>query len=188
MLQDERDGQIERFVNDGLKHALQEAQREAQMVASSQIEGVRQKMEEIEAKVDGSLENISGHVQQLVEDNSQRLGLNRAPARRQRNLYSSKWRLRTKRQHQKNDDVALETKVADLVRKDVDQHFSDLQTNEPRGSDDTTQLQQDVQNQIQDSRNCIVQSIQAAVGINCKTMRDEVREVVLEGGARLIFF
>ncbi|KAG2767239.1 hypothetical protein PC129_g2913 [Phytophthora cactorum] len=92
MLQDERDGQIERFVNDGLKHALQEAQREAQMVASSQIEGVRQKMEEIEAKVDGSLENISGHVQQLVEDNSQRLGLNRAPARRQRNLYSSKWR------------------------------------------------------------------------------------------------
>ncbi|KAG6947656.1 hypothetical protein JG688_00015444 [Phytophthora aleatoria] len=68
MLQDERDGQIERFVNDGLKHALQEAQREAQIVASSKIEGVRQKMEKIEANVDGGLENISGHIQQLVED------------------------------------------------------------------------------------------------------------------------
>ncbi|ETO70177.1 hypothetical protein F444_13318 [Phytophthora nicotianae P1976] len=68
MLQDERGGQIERFVNDSLAHAQEEAQREAQIAASTHLEGVRQKLLEMEEKIDGGLENISQHVQQLVED------------------------------------------------------------------------------------------------------------------------
>ncbi|ETI36545.1 hypothetical protein F443_17372 [Phytophthora nicotianae P1569] len=68
MVQDVRGGQIERFVNDSIAHAQEEAQREAQIAASAHLEGVRQKLLEMEAKIDGGLENISQHVQQLVED------------------------------------------------------------------------------------------------------------------------
>ncbi|ETP24211.1 hypothetical protein F441_02746 [Phytophthora nicotianae CJ01A1] len=67
MVQDVRGGQIERFVNDSIAHAQEEAQREAQIAASAHLEGVRQKLLEMEAKIDGGLENISQHVQQLME-------------------------------------------------------------------------------------------------------------------------
>ncbi|ETI41534.1 hypothetical protein F443_13239 [Phytophthora nicotianae P1569] len=78
MLQDERGGQIERFMNDSLAHAQEEAQREAQIAASAHLEGVRQKLLEMEAKIDGGLENISQHVQQLVEDSLAASQLQRA--------------------------------------------------------------------------------------------------------------
>ncbi|ETM00723.1 hypothetical protein L917_02575, partial [Phytophthora nicotianae] len=61
-------GHIERFVSDSIAHAQEEAQREAQIAASAHLEGIHQKVLEVEAKIDGGLENISQHVQQLVED------------------------------------------------------------------------------------------------------------------------
>ncbi|ETK81573.1 hypothetical protein L915_12933 [Phytophthora nicotianae] len=63
MVQDVRGGQIERFVNDSIAHAQEEAQREAQIAASAHLEGVRQKLLEMEAKIDGGLENISQHME-----------------------------------------------------------------------------------------------------------------------------
>ncbi|KAI9979692.1 hypothetical protein PInf_028081 [Phytophthora infestans] len=77
--QDERGGQIEQFVNNRVAHALQEVQKESQREASSQIQGVHKMLEEIEAKVNSGLENLSQYVQQLVEDKVTASRLSDAP-------------------------------------------------------------------------------------------------------------
>ncbi|ETN14399.1 hypothetical protein PPTG_07456 [Phytophthora nicotianae INRA-310] len=71
-------GHIERFVSDSIAHAQEEAQREAQIAASAHLEGIHQKVLEVEAKIDGGLENLSQHVQQLVEDSFAASQLQRA--------------------------------------------------------------------------------------------------------------
>ncbi|GMF32223.1 unnamed protein product [Phytophthora fragariaefolia] len=70
MVQDERGGQIERFVNDRLTQALQDVQREtseSKLANSAQVEGVHHRLEMLATKVDDELAKIMAHVQQLVE-------------------------------------------------------------------------------------------------------------------------
>ncbi|KAF4137634.1 hypothetical protein GN958_ATG04718 [Phytophthora infestans] len=299
--QDERGGQIEQFVNNRVAHALQEVQKESQREASSQIQGVHKMLEEIEAKVNSGLENLSQYVQQLVEDKVTASRLSDAPddlsqyvqqlvedkvtasrlsdapddgtilliqkeveaatssiassiktslqldlqtvcdtirqellvrvdsaeeprrqalralvmeittdaerrleARMQRALTNTqselnlqvqrqadatsalceqvrKLSVRSKRQVQQNDESVLESTIADLVQKAVDQRIKAQQDNELCRSDANYRLQQELHTQLQDSRNSIDRSLQSAVGEIQRSIRDEVRGAVVEG-------
>ncbi|POM70215.1 LOW QUALITY PROTEIN: hypothetical protein PHPALM_13376 [Phytophthora palmivora] len=87
--------------------------------------------------------------------------------------------VRSKRQAQRNEEGPLETTIADLVQKEVEQRFNAQQG--PFRPDNNTHLQQEMQTQIQDSHESIDRTIQSAVVIIQRTIRDEVRCAATEG-------
>jgi hypothetical protein len=272
MIQDDRGGQIEHFVNDRLDQALQDVQREtneSKLASSVQAKTVHHRLEEVASKVDGELERLTVHVQELVEakcmaiqdqvrlgqetgqlvhqqvkaatdgakaatrsalENDIRLAcetirhelmesVNRAEeplrdsaralvceitanteARMQKALTNvqsdlnlqiqrqadtttalrdqvRKQGVRIRKHGRLHDDGELEAAIAEMVQKEVQQRLNAVQAERTLTSVYAAKQQNDLQIDAAKTSKMIDHSIQSAVNVICKTVKDELRSM-----------
>ncbi|KAE9038134.1 hypothetical protein PR002_g6180 [Phytophthora rubi] len=83
--------------------------------------------------------------------------------------------VRIRKQCRLHDDVELEVTIAEMVQKEVQQRLNAVQSERALAPVDASEQETTLQVQPDETRNLIDDSIQSAVEVICKTIKNEVR-------------